>query len=110
MASYRYRFNDNVRLEIDLGPYFAYGIHGGAFSSKSNYRDYDDDYDYGISIGNYDALCKRFDAGIIFGAGVTFEKYYAGLHYEAGIVNILTHGDYVSAKNNNLMLSVGVNL
>lgn len=91
LASYRYHFNEKVRLDIDLGPYFAYGVHGS-----------DDIFDSDLG------WMKRFDAGLAFGAGVTIKKFYAGLHYEAGLANV-SDVDGVSAKNNNLMLTVGVN-
>lgn len=28
MASYRYQLNEQIRLQFDFGPYFAFGLHG----------------------------------------------------------------------------------
>lgn len=56
----------------------------------------------------------RFDMGIQLGAGVTFKKkYFAGMSYEWGLVNIngkrLRPISNNSAKNHNFNLSVGYN-
>lgn len=108
LASYRYHFSERTRLEIDLGPYFAYGIHGKvSFKDEYYHYYYDDDDIFDDDGGDM----KLFDAGVAFGIGVTANKFYAGLHYEAGLVNVLSRGivGLSSGKFNNFLFTVGYN-
>lgn len=100
LASYRYDFSSSVQLQVNVGPYFAYGISG---KEKEEGREENGEYDFfGDSI-------KKFDMGLSFGAGVTFAShYYVGFAYELGLKNYCDDGDY-SLKNNNWMFSVGYN-
>jgi len=96
LASYRYNFSDAAQLQINFGPYLAYGIGG-----KFKYDDGEDETD--------NAGFKRFDCGLQVGAGITLAKhYYVGVSYEFGLANI-SHGDEygLKTKNKNLMVSVG---
>lgn len=103
MASYRYNFTDAAQLQFNFGPYIAYGISG---KQKWEYEGESDEMDM---FGD-DSGVKRFDAGLGVGAGVTVGKFYVGLNYEFGLMNIAddTDGDY-SIKNKNLSISVGFN-
>lgn len=109
LASYRYNFSDALQLQINAGPYLAYGIGGKIkeeFDGDSEEYDYfgsdDDDDSYGV---------KRFDMGLQFGAGLTISKhYYLGVSYQLGLTNIADGAeDGYSLKNKNLMISVGYN-
>ncbi|NPD90971.1 porin family protein [Xylanibacter muris] len=112
LASYRYNFSDAIQLQINAGPYFAYGI-GGKVKYEYNGRSTEDDF-----FGSYDdedcAGYKRFDCGLQFGAGVTFSNhYYLGFAYQLGLTNIKDlpssyEGDF-SVKNRNWMISLGYN-
>lgn len=110
LASYRYNFSDAAQLQINVGPYFAYGLggkakyeHNGMSSDEDFFGSYDDDDTFG---------CKRFDCGLQFGAGMTFAShYYIGFAYQLGLTNIADlpssyEGDY-SVKNRNWMISLG---
>lgn len=105
LASYRYNFSDAAQLQINFGPYFAYGI-GGKEEYESDY--YDEDWDF---FGD-DSDWKRFDMGLQVGAGVTLaQHYYIGFAYEFGLTNIADtdDDDDYSYRNRNWMISVGYN-
>lgn len=111
LASYRYDFSDAVQLQVNVGPYFAYGIGGKAKMSEEYDGDTDSwDIDFfgdkedEESMGN-----KRFDCGLQVGGGLTFAKhYYLGVTYEFGFGNI-SKWDDTTIKNKNLMVSLGYN-
>lgn len=86
-ASYRLNFAEESQLQINFGPYLAYGLHG------------DDGY--------FDAL-KRFDMGLGVGAGYTFKRWYLGLDYQFGLMNINDAGEG-SIKNKNFSITLGYN-
>lgn len=107
LASYRYNFSDALQLQINAGPYLAYGIGGKV---KNEDGDYSGEYDYfGSDDDSYGV--KRFDMGLQFGAGLTISKhYYLGVSYQLGLTNIADSADDdYSLKNKNLMISVGYN-
>lgn len=96
LASYRYGISDNVRLDVDFGPYFAVGV-AGKMKMKS----------VSEKVFGKDGM-KRFDCGLKVGAGVTFSKIYVGLHYGFGLAN-LGEGSDITQRNRSLNLSVGYN-
>ena len=128
-ASYRYNINQNYQLQVNLGPYFAYGIGGKAYihndvkkeklgaldlTGNPNFS-YDDativdpsDFDRDevkiLSLGNINDknsnYINPFDMGIAFGVGVTMnKKYFAGFNYDGGLVNV--NGKRLRALNHN---------
>lgn len=98
LASYRYNFSDAIQLQINVGPYFAYGLGGKWKDTES-----DDEEDF------FGDDFKRFDAGLAFGGGFTFSHFYVGLNYDLGLTNIMKDGDDGSAKNRCLSINVGYN-
>lgn len=116
LASYRYNFSDAVQLQVNFGPYFAYGISG-----KYKYEGYDEDIYGDIDFfGDDDDQFggKRFEAGLHVGAGVTIKKFYVGCAYEFGLTNAFEnkwdtdeYGDSMTykGKNSNFMINVGYN-
>lgn len=106
LASGRIDFSDNLQLQVNFGPYFAYGI-GGTSTLKAN----------GIETeGNFfdDDDVNAFDMGLQVGGGLTFCKHiYLGVAYEFGLINIVDDKSKnyygVSAKNSNFMISLGYN-
>ena len=108
LASYRYNFSDNAQLQVNVGPYFAYGIGG-----KIKIKETDGVYSSGQLITNeieeevdyFNDEDNKFDVGLQIGAGVTFAKHiYLGLAYEFGFINVVP--DY-KTKNSNFMISLG---
>lgn len=97
MASYRYNFSSSAQLQINFGPYLAYGIAG-------KYKDEDgESYDF------FDDSINKFDAGLGIGGGITLGKIYLGVNYEFGLTNMIKDGGDTSMKNNNLSINVGYN-
>lgn len=106
LASYRYDFSESTQLQINVGPYLAYGISGKAkyteydgHASKSAEVDFfgDDDDQFGG---------KRFDVGLQVGAGITVSKFYLGCAYEFGFSDAVKD---LKAKNSNFMVNLGYN-
>ncbi len=106
LASYRYNFSDAFQLQVNFGPYFAYGV-GGKY--KIEYSDGSDSYENEIDAFGDDGVLKRFDCGLQVGAGMTFARhYYLGFTYEFGLTDIANSDvSEVSMKNSNWMLSIG---
>jgi hypothetical protein len=65
LASYRYDFSEAAQMQLNFGPYLAYGIGGKA-------KDDDDEEDFFGS----DSDTNRFDAGLQIGAGITVNQHY----------------------------------
>ena len=109
LASYRYNFSDAMQLQVNFGPYFAYGI-GGKDKYEYGYDgEVEEKFEYDV-FGD-EGEFKRFDCGLQVGAGLTFARhYYIGFTYEFGLTNIAdAEDDDFNVKNNNFMLSVGYN-
>lgn len=100
LASYRYNFSEATQLQVNFGPYLAYGISG-----KLKTEDEDKKLDVDFFDDN---VAKKFDAGLQIGAGVTVSKFYIGCAYQFGLTNI-SDMDGVDMKNSNFMFNVGYN-
>ena len=104
LASYRYNFSDAAQLQINVGPYFAYGVGGKIKETDEG------DEDKWDCFGDKGADWKRFDCGLQIGAGLTIAKnYYIGAAYEFGFSNIAKNSGDGKLKNKNWMFSVGYN-
>lgn len=100
LASYRYNFSNSTQLQINFGPYLAYGIAGKykwEYDSKNEDEKYFDDDDI-----------KKFDAGLAFGAGITFSHIFVGINYDLGLTNVWKDSD-ISLKNRCLSINLGYN-
>ncbi len=94
LASYRYDFNEKTQMQVNIGPYFAYGIAGklkrdlgyNLFTETKHYEGFADPGGH----PDYEnvKLLNPFDAGISIGLGATFNKFFIGLRYEIGLKNI----------------------
>lgn len=113
LASYRFNLGGDTKLHINVGPYFALGV-GGKFKYEEDGETYKIDA-FGTSDEDSDEEkggLKRFDAGLAFGAGVSFGKIYAGLNYDLGLANIANKDEWGSdykLKNRSFNISVGYN-
>ena len=107
LASYRYAVKDNLRFQFDLGPYFAYGLHG---KDKKKYTSdmhgvSDTETEIKLFSGDNKQL-KRFDFGLRFGPQVTWNnKLSASLAYEFSIIDISKMGGRVGLGN--FMINLG---
>lgn len=103
LASYRYQLNDNMRIQFDFGPYFAFGLHGkdkkhysgnGSFTSPSD-----------TEINLFTEQLKRFDLGLRFGPEIVFGGRLAvSLQYETSIIDISNMGGKIG--NSNFMINL----
>jgi len=102
LASYRYDFSEAAQMQLNFGPYLAYGIGGKA-------KDDDDEEDFFGS----DSDTNRFDAGLQIGAGITVNQhYYFGVAYQWGLTNVMSNNhdksnDGLTIHNKNFMINVG---
>lgn len=87
-ASYRLNFAEESQLQINFGPYLAYGLHGS--------DDFFDGY-------------KRFDMGLGVGAGYTLKRWFLGVDYQFGLMNIYDGKGDASVKNSNFSITLGYN-
>ncbi len=99
-VAYRFPVSEKVKIDVNVGPYIALGLGGKMkYSESDNWGGEDDWSAYGYEYDDYDAgnetkmfgskgLCKRFDAGLRFGAGVHFKRFYLGFSYDLGLTNI----------------------
>lgn len=104
LASYRIPLSDAAVFQINIGPYFSYGI-GGKFCTEVESIKEKIEKD---SFDKYDGL-KRFDFGLSYGAAITISKIYIGVGYEHSIAKIGQEAEN-KAKNSTLFLSLGYNL
>lgn len=104
LASYRVALSDQAQFQLNLGPYFAFGIFGDqkVTSTFPNGDDYNinsfDEYEGG----------KKFDCGISIGAGFTFSHIYLGINYERGLINV-SNDESKKFQNGSIALTLGYN-
>ena len=117
LASFRADVSRSVNVQVNLGPYFAFGLGG---KCKYEYSDTEGNSDdgkspfFGESSDNEEHFgAKRFDMGLSFGAGVTFKKhYYVGVAYDLGLTNMAIEkewGKEAKFHNRNFSIQVGYN-
>lgn len=110
-ASYRLNFAEESQLQINFGPYFAYGVNGKV--SEEYVEDGDKEkYSYDLfGTGEDKAGIKRFDCGLGIGLGYTFHKIYLGINYQFGLANIADKEEWGNGeiKNSNFNISIGYN-
>lgn len=120
LASYRFNLSDNVQWQINAGPYFAVGVGGKVKGTEFDGSDkFEYKYDaFGVADEDSDEEkggLKRFDAGLSFGTGITYNKIYFGIKYDLGLANIADKKVWVSEetgksqkiRNRNFAISVG---
>lgn len=113
LVSTRFYFGHVVRLEINAGPYLAYGT-GGKVDRALDYIDHLNDEDfhkYYSSPEEPDFFDKhharRLDYGLQFGLGLTIAKhYYVGTSYDLGLYNYAKNG---TMKNRSWYINLGYN-
>ncbi|OAV67289.1 hypothetical protein Barb4_02526 [Bacteroidales bacterium Barb4] len=119
LAAYKFQMTDQVKLSLSAGPYLAYGL-GGKAKQEETYGDIKLSVDANLfsktkrSDENINALLKRFDAGLAFGAEAEIGKILVSLNYDLGLYNIYTNktndkddNNKYSLKNSGLWLGVG---
>ena len=126
--SYRHTLSDGLQLQLQTGPYLAYGLGGktstewermeivtGGFSFRSSGTTETDTFGHDAEAQDpkdRGAGIKRFDMGWNLGAGLAFARFYVGLAYEWGFLNLCEAGAWdegASLRTRNLRISVGYN-
>ncbi|WP_294618385.1 porin family protein [uncultured Bacteroides sp.] len=116
LASYRFNLSDNVQWQINAGPYFAVGVGGKVKGTDFDGIEYKYDA-FGVADEDSDEEkggLKRFDAGLSFGTGITYNKIYFGIKYDLGLANIADKKAWTGEndkgqkiRNRNFAISVG---
>jgi len=113
LASYRFNASEKVQLQVNFGPYVAFGVNG---KWKHKYNDADYVAADGTNYGDVDCFgegfLRRFDIGLQLGVGFDINRVYAGIRNEWGLRNLSDgHRDYmgheVSARNRTFAFEVG---
>ena len=122
LASYRYNFDNSSQLQINVGPYLAFGVGG---KTKIEFTDnLDDNYEYyeGYEFDTFgdDGPLNRFDLGLEFSIGITLaNQFYIGAGYDLGLLNIANDDFFdriaeeeeayrdISIKNGSWVINVG---
>lgn len=117
LASFRADVAENVNLQLNIGPYFDFGL-GGNVSYKWKEGDESGEGESYPFFGKpddskYRAGMKRFDVGLSFGIGIELlEHYYAGIKYDVGLINMAmkdVYGDNYKAHNGTFAITFGYN-
>lgn len=104
-GSYRVELSDKAQFQLNLGPYFAFGMGGktettNSFQAGGNYEV--DSFDENVGR-------KKFDAGIAVGAAITYSGIYVGIGYDRGLINTSQAG-IDKFQNGSIHLTLGYNL
>ncbi len=54
-------------------------------------------------------MVKRFDMGLGVGAGYTLKRWFLGIDYQFGLMDINDMGGDGTIKNNNFSVTIGYN-
>lgn len=112
LASFRIELADDFMLQLNAGAFVACGVGGNV---KDNIIK-DELINIGDFLGNPfvkgEGGLHRFDAGLQFGIGFTYNEFFIGAAYDWGLFDITTHamGYSGSIKTGNIMVSVGYTL
>lgn len=99
-VAYKYEMADDLRIMIEAGPYFAYGVSGKAtvkYDGKKEKANI-----FGTS--DYDLNFRRFDFGLGLGAGLEYDRVGIKVGYDFGLVKIKEGAE---AKNGNFYVALG---
>jgi len=123
LASFRTYLASDVRLQLNVGPYFSIGLGGDVkdYSLVTGNGESEKELDktpyFGKSTDNKAHFGQsRFDMGLSMGVGVTFKKhYFVGIQYDWGWVNTAIRdkdygwGEYAKFRNSNFAIQLGYN-
>ena len=103
LASYRVELSDAAQLQLNLGPYFAFGIAGklDVTNTFPNGTSYSID-----SFDEYDGM-KKFDSGVSVGFAMTYSQIYAGISYERSLMNVSNTTE--KYQNGSISMVIGYN-
>ena len=84
LASYRVNLSDQVQFQLNIGPYFAFGVSGKQ------------------------KVTNTFPNGIVLGAAATYKHCYIGISYERGLTNVSNVAES-NFQNGCIALTLGYN-
>lgn len=96
---YKQYFDNHAAIQPYFGGYAALGVSGKTrdLETRTSVN----------SFGNKGEF-KRWDAGLKFGVGLSYDMFYADVNYDWGLANI-SKAPYDEAKNGTLSVNVGIN-
>jgi hypothetical protein len=107
--------SETVKFKLHAGPTLGYGISGKVTTESGNaseeidvYHKRENNDTYGKS---YDEpLYKRVDFGIELGGGLQIHRFYIGVGYNRGLMNLnnLTDDTSAAIKSGSLMIDIGI--
>ncbi len=100
VVKYSFDMDEHISLQPYLGGYFSLGVGG-------KIRNFKDRQAYG-SFTNDDHTFRRFDGGLRFGCGFSYDLAYIEIGYDFGLANI-GRDDFDTTHNGCLFLNLGVN-
>ena len=100
-VSYRFPVSETVKIDVNAGPYVAFGLGG-------KYKYSGEEGSAETKVFGSEGVCKRFDAGLRFGAGVHLQQFSLGLIYDLGLSNI-AEDSVGKIKNGSFQISLGYN-
>lgn len=98
LLKYVYEIDDNFSVQPLAGGYLAVGVGG----KIKNYKDRE------AASSFSEEYFQRFDGGLKFGCGISYDLFYAELAYDIGLSNIC-HDTFDRSRNGCLTLNFGVN-
>ena len=103
LVKYMYSPDGHFAVQPYLGGYLACGVSGKIknFHDRAAYNSFGDDME-GLP------RFQRFDGGLKFGCGVSYDVLYADICYSYGLSNI-SHDYFDSSHNSVFSLNIGVN-
>lgn len=93
-AGFKIYPSDQIAILFNLGPYFAYGLHGKVESGERKEDTFSDQF------------VKNFDCGLSLGAALEWQKMCFKLGGDMGLINVMQKGNS-EAQMENFALSVG---
>lgn len=93
-AGFKIYPSDQIAILFNLGPYFAYGLHGKVNTGGEKDNTFSDYF------------MKKFDCGINLGATLEWQKMCLKLGGDIGLINIMQEW-YSEAHMNNFAFSLG---
>ena len=104
LLSYRVKLSDAAQFQLNIGPYFAFGVSGKQKieSTFPGLKSYEID-----SWDEYDGM-KKSDVGVHVGVAVTYNNMYAGANYERGLKNV-SNVPGAEFQNGTIAITLGYN-
>ncbi len=108
VIKYMYTTGGGFGAHIFFGGFFSCGIAGNIKEYPMGDEPADKYYDKHSSFSDREDAFSRFDAGLRFGVGLSYEIFYIEFAYDLGLANI-NHGEMRGAHNRGAIFNIGVN-